>query len=46
MKINTMKNWPIISFFIKLLDERKRKKRFKKKLEELKKRDPFVYKSF
>jgi len=46
MKINTMKNWPIISFFIKLLDERKRKKRFKKKLEELKKRDTFVYKSF
>jgi len=46
MKINTMKNWPIISFFVKLLEEKKRKKRFKKKLEELKKRDPFVYKSF
>jgi hypothetical protein len=41
-----MRNWPIISFFIKLWEEHKRKKRFKKKLEELKKRDPFVYKSF
>lgn len=26
------------------IEERKRKKRFKKKLEELKKRDPFIYK--
>jgi len=41
-----MRYWPIISFFIKLLEERKRKNKFKKKLEELKKRDPFVYKSF
>jgi hypothetical protein len=41
-----MKNLPIISFFIKWYTEYKRKKRFKKKLEELKKRDPFVYKSF
>jgi hypothetical protein len=41
-----MKNWPIISFFIKLYEKRKRKKQFKKKLEELKKRDPFVYKNF
>jgi hypothetical protein len=41
-----MKNWPIISFFAKLYEERKRKQRFKKKLEELKKRDPFVYKNF
>jgi hypothetical protein len=41
-----MKKLPIISFFVRLWEERKRKKRFKKKLEELKKRDPFVYKSF
>ena len=41
-----IKNWPIISFFVKLREERERKKRFKKKLEELKKRDPFVYKHF
>ena len=41
-----MKNWPVISFFVKLWEDHKRKKRFKKKLEELKKRDPFVYKSF
>jgi hypothetical protein len=41
-----MKSWPIISFFIKLYEERKRKIKFKKKLEELKKRDPFVYKNF
>lgn len=26
------------------IEERKRKKRFEKKLEELKKRDPFIYK--
>jgi preprotein translocase subunit YajC len=39
-----MKNWPIISFFLKLYEDQKRKKRFKKKLEELKKRDPFIYK--
>jgi hypothetical protein len=41
-----MKNLPIISFFIKLYEKRKRKKEFEKKLEELKKRDPFVYKNF
>jgi len=41
-----IKNWQIISFFVKLREERERKKRFKKKLEELKKRDPFVYKHF
>jgi hypothetical protein len=34
----------IIQWFIELIEERKRKKRFKKKLEELKKRDPFIYK--
>jgi hypothetical protein len=38
-----MKNWPIISFFLRIWEERKRKKRFKKKIEELKKRDPFIY---
>jgi hypothetical protein len=41
-----MRNLPIISFFVKLYEDYQRKKRFKKKLEELKKRDPFVYKSF
>jgi hypothetical protein len=41
-----MKNLPIISFFVKLYENYQRKKKFKKKLEELKKRDPFVYKSF
>jgi hypothetical protein len=41
-----MKKLPIISFFVKLYEERKRKQRFKKKLEELKKRDPFIYKNF
>lgn len=33
----------IIQWFLNLIEERKRKKRFKKKLEELKKRDPFIY---
>ncbi len=41
-----MKKLPIISFFVKLYEERQKKKKFKKKLEELKKRDPFVYRSF
>jgi hypothetical protein len=41
-----MKKWPVISFFVNLWEEYKRKKRFKKKLEELKKRDPFIYKHF
>ena len=41
-----MKNLPIISFFIKKYKEYQRKKQFKKKLEELRKRDPFVYKNF
>lgn len=40
------KKLPIISFFVKLWENYQRKKRFKKKLEELKKRDPFVYKHF
>lgn len=33
----------IINWFKNLIEEYKRKKRFKKKLEELKKRDPFIY---
>lgn len=41
-----MKKLPIISFIINLYKKYKMKKEFKKKLEELKKRDPFVYKNF
>lgn len=44
--MKNIKTWPVISFFVKIYEERQRKKRFQKKLEELKKRDPFVYKSF
>jgi hypothetical protein len=33
----------IINWFLKKLKERKRKKELKKKIEELKKRDPFIY---
>lgn len=33
----------LISWINELIQERKRKKKFKKKLEELKKRDPFIY---
>lgn len=33
----------IIKWLYDLIEERKRKKRFKKKLEELRKRDPFIY---
>lgn len=40
------KKIPIISFFIKKYEEKQSKKRIQKKLEELKKRDPFIYKSF
>ena len=40
-KLNKMKK--IIQWFRNLIEERKRKKRFKKKLEELRKRDPFIY---
>jgi hypothetical protein len=36
----------IISFFVKKYKEYKKKKQFKKKLEELRKRDPFVYRNF
>lgn len=34
----------LINWFINLLKERKRKKNFKKRIAELKKRDPFIYK--
>lgn len=34
----------IIAWFKNLIFEYKRKKRIKKKIEELKKRDPFIYK--
>ncbi len=33
----------IIQWFLNLIEERKRKKRFKKKIEELKKRDLMIY---
>jgi hypothetical protein len=33
----------LIEWFKKKIEDRKRKKRFKKKLEELRKRDPFIY---
>jgi len=48
IKIKKMKikNLPFISYFIKKYEKYKTKKRLKKKLEELKKRDPFVYKSY
>ncbi len=39
-----MKNMKkIINWIKSLIEERKRKKEFKKKLEELRKRDPFIY---
>jgi hypothetical protein len=41
-----MKKLPIISFFVKWYEAYKMKKQIQKKLEELKKRDPFVYKNF
>jgi hypothetical protein len=41
-----MKKLPIISFFVNWYENYKTKKKLKKKLEELKKRDPFVYKNF
>jgi hypothetical protein len=41
-----IKQLPVISYFVKKYENYKLKKRLKKKLEELKKRDPFVYKSF
>lgn len=33
----------IINWFKEIWEKKQRKKRFKKKLEELKKRDPFIY---
>ena len=33
----------IIDWFLKKIQDRKRKKELKKKIEELKKRDPFIY---
>jgi hypothetical protein len=33
----------LINWIIKFFEERRKKKRFKKKLEELRKRDPFIY---
>ncbi len=33
----------LINWFLDLIEDRKRKKRFKKKMEELRKRDPFIY---
>lgn len=33
----------IFAWFRNIIDTYKRKKRFKKKLEELRKRDPFIY---
>jgi hypothetical protein len=41
-----MKKIFIVSFFINLYKKYKLKQEFKKKLKELKKRDPFVYKNF
>ena len=46
IKIKIMKKLPIISFFVKWYEAYKMKKKIQKKLEELKKRDPFVYKNF
>lgn len=40
------KKLPIISFFVKKYEDYKMKKKLKKKLEELRKRDPFIYKNF
>lgn len=41
-----LKKLPIISFFVKKYKDYKMKKKLKKKLEELRKRDPFIYKNF
>ena len=41
-----LKKLPIISFFVKKYEEYKMKKKIQKQLEELKKRDPFIYKNF
>ena len=41
-----IKKLPIISFFVKLYENCKMKRKIEKKLQELKKRDPFIYKNF
>lgn len=41
-----LKKLPIVSFFVQKYESYKMKKKLKKKLEELKKRDPFIYKNF
>ena len=41
-----IKELPIISYFVKKYEQRKMKKKLQKKLEELRKRDPFIYKNF
>lgn len=33
----------LFNWILRIIEERKRKKKFKKKLEELRKRDPFIY---
>ena len=33
----------ILNWILKIIENYKRKRRFKKKLDELKKRDPFIY---
>jgi preprotein translocase subunit YajC len=33
----------LIQWIMNLIERRKRKKKFKKRMEELKKRDPFIY---
>jgi lysophospholipid acyltransferase (LPLAT)-like uncharacterized protein len=33
----------LLNWILRIIEERKRKKKFKKKLEELRKRDPFIY---
>lgn len=33
----------LIKWIMDLIEERKRKKKFKKRMDELKKRDPFIY---
>jgi lysophospholipid acyltransferase (LPLAT)-like uncharacterized protein len=39
--MNIMKR--LLNWILRIIEERKRKKKFKKKLEELRKRDPFIY---
>jgi len=46
MKKIKIQDLPIISYFVKKYKNYKFQKKLKKKLEELKKRDPFIYKSY